>query len=189
MSTTAEGRYPCDLHCHTVRSDGNDTPQELIDNAVRCGLHAVAITDHDISPPLQLELADGGPAVASVAYAAARGVRLILGYEFSCDTHVDDVHICGYGLDWEHPDLLAEVAAAKRSKSEAYEELCRRLTASGHADGLGSGRPAVHAARRHARPAGSGRSAAEAHLRGDGRARATRPPGARPRCWCATTPS
>ena len=131
MSLTAEGRYPCDLHCHTVRSDGNDTPQELIDNAVRCALHAVAITDHDISPPRQLEPPGGGPAVASVAYAAARGIRLILGYEFSCDTHVDDVHICGYGLDWEHPDLQAEVAAAKRSKSEAYEELCRRLTANG----------------------------------------------------------
>jgi predicted metal-dependent phosphoesterase TrpH len=131
MSTTAEGRYPCDLHCHTVRSDGNDTPQELIDSAVRCGLHAVAITDHDIPPPLQLEPPGGGPAVASVTYAAARGIRLILGYEFSCDTHVDDVHICGYGLDWEHPDLQAEVAAAKRSKSEAYEELCRRLTAMG----------------------------------------------------------
>ena len=29
----APSRYPCDLHCHTTRSDGNDTPQELIDNA------------------------------------------------------------------------------------------------------------------------------------------------------------
>jgi len=131
MSIIAEGRYPCDLHCHTVRSDGNDTPQELIENAVRCGLHALAITDHDIPPPLHLEPIGGGEPVASVAYAATRGVRLILGYEFSCDTHVDDVHICGYGCDWEHPDLLAEVAAAKRSKSEAYEELCRRLTARG----------------------------------------------------------
>jgi len=130
-SMTTPARYPCDLHCHTVRSDGNDTPQELIENAVRCGLHAVAMTDHDITPPLQLEPPEGGPAVSSVAYAAARGIRLILGYEFSCDTHVDDVHICGYGLNWEHPDVQAEVAAARRSKSEAYEELCRRLTARG----------------------------------------------------------
>lgn len=146
MSTSDEGRYPCDLHCHTVRSDGNDTPQELIDNAARCGLHAVAITDHDIPPPLVLTSPDGGPPVPSVAYAASRGVRLILGYEFSCDTHVDDVHICGYGCDWEHPDLLGEVAAAKRSKSEAYEELCRRLTAMGmpvdwEADLLNTTRP------------------------------------------------
>ena len=125
-------RYPCDMHCHTVRSDGNDTPQELIDNAAQAGLYAVAITDHDVTPPVELLLTDGKTA-ASVVYAAQRGVRLVLGYEFSCDIHVDDVHICGYGLDWEHPDLAAEVAAAKRSKSEAYEELCRRLTARGMA--------------------------------------------------------
>ena len=130
MTDSPAGRYPCDMHCHTVRSDGNDTPQELIDNAALLGLYAIAITDHDVPPPAELLLADGA-SVAIVASAARRGVRLVLGYEFSCDTNVDDVHICGYGLDWEHPDLTAEVAAAKRSKSEAYEELCRRLTALG----------------------------------------------------------
>jgi 3',5'-nucleoside bisphosphate phosphatase len=130
MAEQPAGRYPCDVHCHTVRSDGNDTPEELIDNAVRLGLHAVAITDHDIPPPVRLAQDDGGE-VDSVAYAARRGVRLVLGYEFSCDTYVDDVHICGYGLDWEHPDLRAEVAAAKQSKTAAYEELCRRLTELG----------------------------------------------------------
>ncbi|MGD0897429.1 MAG: PHP domain-containing protein [Thermoguttaceae bacterium] len=144
-------RFPCDLHCHTVRSDGNDTPQELIDNAVAAGLYAIAITDHDVAPPLVLETADGG-CVSTVEYAAARGLRLVLGYEFSCDTHVDDVHICGYGLDWTHPDLLREVEAAERSKSRAYEELCERLTAAGmpidwqanilHYTGL-DGKPAV----------------------------------------------
>lgn len=123
-------RFPCDLHCHTIRSDGNDTPQELVDNAAAAGLYAVAITDHDVGPPLELSLPDG-TTTGSVEYAAARGVRLVLGYEFSCDTHVDDVHICGYRLDWSHPDLAAEVEAARRSKSEAYEELCRRLTAIG----------------------------------------------------------
>jgi 3',5'-nucleoside bisphosphate phosphatase len=125
-----EARYPCDLHCHTVRSDGNDSPRELVDHAVRIGMHAIAITDHDIGPPLTLDTGDGRN-VDSVAYAAAHGLRLILGYEFSCDTWVDDVHICGYGLDWGHPDLAAEVAAAKRSKSDAYHRLCDLLTQSG----------------------------------------------------------
>jgi 3',5'-nucleoside bisphosphate phosphatase len=131
MNTTpCAARYPCDMHCHTVRSDGNDTPQELIDNAAALGMHAVAITDHDIPPPVRLSLADGAE-LETTAYAARKNLRLVLGYEFSCDTHVDDVHICGYRLDWEHPDLKAEVAAAKRSKSDAYEELCRRLTDMG----------------------------------------------------------
>jgi 3',5'-nucleoside bisphosphate phosphatase len=130
MNEDPTGRYPCDLHSHTVRSDGNDTPQELIDHAARSGLHALGITDHDIGPPPHVTTADGKK-VDTVTYAAERGVRLIPGYEFSCDTRVDDVHICGYRLDWNHPDLLAEIAAAKRSKSDAYAALCRRLTERG----------------------------------------------------------
>jgi len=130
MSNPLATSYPCDMHSHTTRSDGNDTPLELIDNAVRLGLHALGVTDHDIPPPLELSLADGSTA-DSVAYALERGLHLILGYEFSCDTHVDDVHICGYGCDWRHADILAEAAAAKCSKSNAYRELCERLTAMG----------------------------------------------------------
>ena len=34
--------------------------------------------------------------------------------------YVDDVHICGYGLDWNHPALAEEVAAARASKSNAF---------------------------------------------------------------------
>ena len=128
--TTQSPRYRCDMHCHTLRSDGNDTPLELIENAAAAGLHAVAITDHDIDPPMTVDLPDGGQGTI-VDYAAGRGVVLVLGYEFSCDTWVDDVHICGYRLDWRHADLQAEVAAAKRSKSRAYEELCTILTARG----------------------------------------------------------
>jgi len=118
------------LHCHTTRSDGSDTPRELVDHAARLGLHAVAITDHDTPGPTFLRLADGRE-VSSVDYARDHGVTLILGYEFSCDTLVDDVHICGYSLDWSNPAIQAEVEAAKRSKTEAYEELCRRLTEAG----------------------------------------------------------
>lgn len=127
MSKTLKTRYPCDLHCHTLRSDGNDTPRELIDNAVELGMTAIAITDHDIIPPSTVTLLDGSEADV-IAYAASKGLTLIPGYEFSCDTRVDDVHICGYNLDWSNPLVLAEVEAGKRSKTRAYEELCERLT-------------------------------------------------------------
>jgi predicted metal-dependent phosphoesterase TrpH len=129
---TTSCRFPCDLHSHTVRSDGNDTPRELIDNAVAAGLRVLGITDHDVTPPLEVETADRRSA-GSVEYAAQQGLRLVLGYEFSCDTWVDDVHVCGYGLDWQHADVQAEVEAAERSKSRAYEELCARLTEAGMA--------------------------------------------------------
>ncbi len=118
--------YPCDMHCHTTRSDGNDTPLELIAHAVDADMQAIAITDHDIDPPQTVTLPDD--AVCDIVrYAAEQGITLVLGYEFSCDKFVDDVHICGYGMDWAHPDLQAEIDAAKQSKSKGYRQLCERL--------------------------------------------------------------
>jgi len=119
-------KYPCDLHCHTTRSDGSDSPKELIDNAAERGMYAIAITDHDINPPNEVELADGQK-IEITKYADQKGVILVPGYEFSTDTWVDEVHICGYNLDWTHPHLIEEVNLAARSKSDAYKELCERL--------------------------------------------------------------
>lgn len=117
-----KANYPCDMHTHTLRSDGNDTPLELLRSAVKAGLDAVAITDHDTPPPLESELWE---------YAEKSGITYIPGYEFSCDTWVDDVHICGYAMDWEHPDLKEEISRARNSKSEAYKKLCEILTEKG----------------------------------------------------------
>ena len=36
-----------DLHVHSTYSDGTFTPKMLIDEAVRKGLSAMALTDHD----------------------------------------------------------------------------------------------------------------------------------------------
>ncbi len=36
-----------DLHVHSTRSDGTFTPTELVDYAVKKGLSAFALTDHD----------------------------------------------------------------------------------------------------------------------------------------------
>lgn len=122
--------YECDMHCHTVRSDGNDTPAELIENAVRVGMRVIAITDHDIDPPRTIKNEEGQE-VDIIEYARKKGLELVLGDEFSCDTYVDDVHIIGYNLDWDHSWVKEEVLRAKASKSEAYRELCEVLTAKG----------------------------------------------------------
>lgn len=122
-------RHECDLHCHTTRSDGNDTPADLIDNAVSAGVKVVAITDHDVQPPLCVDVK--GISVDIHSYARERGVEVVLGYEFSCDTYVDDVHILGYRMDWSSPDLAREVKRARESKTEAYRRLCEKLTSKG----------------------------------------------------------
>jgi predicted metal-dependent phosphoesterase TrpH len=124
-------RHECDLHCHTTRSDGNDTPADLIDNAAAAGVRVVAITDHDVQPPLSLCVDARGSHVDIHSYARERGVELVLGYEFSCDTYVDDVHILGYRMDWTSEELAREVKRARESKTEAYMRLCEKLTSKG----------------------------------------------------------
>ena len=41
------GQY-CDLHSHTLASDGSLTPEELCRHAIRCGISTLAITDHNL---------------------------------------------------------------------------------------------------------------------------------------------
>ncbi|MHB1254471.1 MAG: PHP domain-containing protein [Candidatus Humimicrobiaceae bacterium] len=119
--------FECDMHCHTNRSDGNDSPLELIKNAAGCNMKAIAIVDHDINPP-ETVITENGIELPIKNYARLSGLYLILGYEFSCDTFVDDVHIIGYELDWNNEVLINEIRRAKASKAEAYKKLCAALS-------------------------------------------------------------
>ncbi|MHB1418277.1 MAG: PHP domain-containing protein, partial [Bacillota bacterium] len=122
-------RYDCDLHCHTTRSDGNDSPRQLLDNAASLGLKAVAITDHDIDPPRAINI--DGENVDIKSYAKNKGLDLILGYEFSCDTYNDEVHILGFCLNWDNPLIKQEINNVQNSKIKAYQALCQAVTKTG----------------------------------------------------------
>ncbi len=119
---TYKPKYECDLHCHTLRSDGNDTPEELVKKASEFKMRAIAIVDHDIVPEKPSGIK---------RYADTLCLKLVLGCEFSCDTFVDDVHIIGYELDWKNPMVRREEAKAKLSKLEAYRDLCLLLSKRG----------------------------------------------------------
>lgn len=127
--TIEKPNYKFDMHCHTIRSDGRDTPKELIDRAVKIGMKGIAITDHDITPPETVTV--NGKELDIETYAKNKGLKLIKGYEFSTDTMVEDVHILGYNLNWKSTDIKKEVKMARKSKTKAYQLLCKRLTKKG----------------------------------------------------------
>jgi predicted metal-dependent phosphoesterase TrpH len=62
-----------DLHSHTTESDGSYTPQKLVDLAVRTGLQALAITDHDTFSGYELAL----------PFARQAGLDLVRGIEIN----------------------------------------------------------------------------------------------------------
>lgn len=122
--------YPVDLHCHTTGSDGADTPKELIDNAAELGMKVIAITDHDVLPPDQIEV-DGGM-VDPVLYAKEKGVKLLPGIEFSCETEVEDVHVVVLGCDYTSPKILEMNQKIVDSKIYSYQKLVDVLSEKGY---------------------------------------------------------
>ena len=121
--------YECDLHTHTNRSDGADTYEELIEHAVERGLKVLAITDHDITPLSVVETENG--AVPLKEYGRDRGISIIPGIEFSCNTEIEDVHVVGLGCDFSHPGFAAQEQKTVESKIKGYSLLCEKLTEQG----------------------------------------------------------
>lgn len=75
----------CDLHTHSVYSDGTYTPEEIIDAAINAGLSAVALCDHNT--------VDGLPAF--LAAAEHKNIQAIAGAEFSVDYKGTELHLLG----------------------------------------------------------------------------------------------
>lgn len=121
--------YECDLHTHTINSDGNDSYAELIQNAAQCGLSVLAITDHDIVP--LPNIATGDKTIPLRTYGLEYGIVVIPGIEFSCDTNTDDVHIVGLGCDFTHPLFQQEAQLSVKSKISGYKSLLEELTRRG----------------------------------------------------------
>ncbi|TKG59017.1 error-prone DNA polymerase [Prauserella endophytica] len=111
--TGAATRVPyAELHCHSNFSflDGASHPEELVEEAVRLGLDAIAITDHD-----------GMYGVARFAEAAREvGMRTVFGTELSLGLSGPQNGIAD--PEGEHLLLLAK-------GEQGYASLCRAITA------------------------------------------------------------
>ena len=120
--------YFCDLHTHTIRSDGNSTYEELIEHARERQVGIVAVTDHDI---ICDDIVQDGERMTLEDYGLKHGVAVLRGIEFSCDTQIEDVHIVALGCDFTHPFFAEEYQKSIQSKIDGYRTLCERLTEEG----------------------------------------------------------
>lgn len=121
--------YPCDLHGHTNRSDGNDTPAEFIEYAAARGVKIAAITDHDIVPPQTVVVDNEEIEISS--FAKSKGVQLIKGIEISCETQIEDVHLICFGCNWKDTFFKELDRFTVLSKVKSYQKLTERLTELG----------------------------------------------------------
>ncbi len=110
-------RGGADLHVHTTHSDGACSPCEVVVAAARVGLSALAITDHDTISAL------------AVARPEAQhwGVELIAGVELTCDHRGRELHILGYFIREDDPDLAAAMDALRTGRVHRFEAMAVRL--------------------------------------------------------------
>lgn len=114
-----------DLHTHSDRSDGTDSPAELMAAAVAAGLTVIALTDHDTT-------AGWAPAAES----RPPGLTVLPGVELSCASPVTDgspigVHLLGYLFDRTHAELREQRRRLRESRRGRAEEMVTRMAAAG----------------------------------------------------------
>ena len=113
----------CDLHTHSVYSDGTFTPAELIDAAIRSGLSALAMTDHNTVEGLQdfRQAAEGKP------------IEIVPGIEFSTAHNGVELHILGLFIPPDRQsDVNRHIDRAVTLKEESNYKLVKRLREHGY---------------------------------------------------------
>jgi signal-transduction protein with cAMP-binding, CBS, and nucleotidyltransferase domain/predicted metal-dependent phosphoesterase TrpH/PAS domain-containing protein len=83
------------FHCHTIFSDGEQTPEVLASNLANAGVRYAALTDHDT--------VDGMPRFHEAL--KKRGIAFIPGVELTTQFNGREAHLLGYGFNSEYPEL------------------------------------------------------------------------------------
>ncbi len=113
----------CDLHTHSVYSDGTYTPAELIDTAVGAGLSAIAMTDHNTVSGLNEFIAAG----------EGKPIELVPGVEFTTADNGIELHILGLFINPEtHYTINSYIDKAATLKEESNYRLVKRLQEHGY---------------------------------------------------------
>jgi predicted metal-dependent phosphoesterase TrpH len=106
-----------DLHTHSNRSDGTDTPTELVENAKAVGLDVVALTDHDHTSGWD----------EAQAAADRVGIQLVRGIEISTKLDHRSIHLLGYDFDPDNPALVEELDRVLDGRGNRLPRLLDRL--------------------------------------------------------------
>lgn len=113
----------CDLHTHSVFSDGSFTPSEIIDSAVKTGLSAVALCDHDTVLGL--------PEFLNAA--KDKDIEAVAGAEFSVGYEGKELHLVALFIPQDKfTEVTAFIAPALERKRKRNVELIAALNRAGY---------------------------------------------------------
>lgn len=105
----------CDLHCHSLCSDGLLSVEAVVERAAANGVDMLALTDHDDLTGLPV----------ARAAATALGIDFVNGVEISTEWGGLQIHLVGLAVDAAHPGLIEGLASIRSGRIER----ARRMSA------------------------------------------------------------
>lgn len=112
----------CDLHTHSIHSDGSETPAGLVAEAKRLGL-ILALTDHNTVSGLPDFMRE----------AAEQGVTAVGGTELSCGYEELEFHLVGLFIQPQYYDKVERLAKEFHVLKEISNvEMVERLNEAGY---------------------------------------------------------
>ena len=107
----------CDLHTHSVFSDGTFSPKEIINSAIDAGLTSVALCDHNTADGLN----------EFINAAKGKDIEAIPGVEFSVDYNGTELHLLALYIP---EDMFCKVADLMKTVNERKRQSNIELIAS-----------------------------------------------------------
>ncbi|MEK6946827.1 MAG: PHP domain-containing protein [Nanoarchaeota archaeon] len=114
-----------DLQSHTTASDGELSPEELVELAIKKKLSAIAITDHDSLESLE----------KATEYSKGKNIEVVPGVELSCDDPLfsyEKIDVLGLFVDPGNKKLIGLVSHINERREENKKQIIKKLNSFGY---------------------------------------------------------
>ncbi len=110
-----------DFHVHSTESDGQLSPEELLDLAMVKGVSVIALCDHDTTAGLN----------RFITYGRKLGISALGGIEISAKWNSGNCHILGLGLKANYEPLEIMLKKTRDSRDRRNELILEKLASLG----------------------------------------------------------
>lgn len=116
-----------DLHAHSIASDGEFSPERLVELAQRAGVDVLALTDHDTVAGIETAIG----AAQDLSAEAETAINVLPGVEISSRWSGVDIHIVGLHIRYKDEKLLERLAKQAEKRFARASAIDRKLAKLG----------------------------------------------------------